>query len=183
MSDEALVRALIGHDATVAAYEGSLRRLFEAHGGTAVDLAPLHVARELIERLLLEEVRAGDMLTSPTTVREYLVVHFAGKPHESFVTIYLDAQHKVIVAEESFRGTLSQTSVYPREIVRRALLVNAASVVFAHNHPSGQPEPSRADEYLTQSLKAALALVDVRVLDHFVIAGPAATSFAERGLL
>jgi DNA repair protein RadC len=108
---------------------------------------------------------------------------FAGQEHESFVVLFLDAQNRLIVSEELFRGTLTQTSVYPREIVKEALRKNAASVIFSHNHPSGVAEPSRADELLTNSLKQALALVDVKVLDHFIVAGAAILSFAERGLL
>lgn len=182
MSDEALLQALIGHEAA-SAYRGSLRQFFVADDEPEVNLTPLYIARELIERLLLEDVRAGDLLESPQAVRDYLMLRFYGLAHESFVTVYLDAQHRLIVAEESFRGTLTQTAVYPREIIRRALVVNAAAVIFAHNHPSGAAEPSRADEHLTATLKTALQLVDVRVLDHFVIGGTSTTSFAERGLL
>ena len=104
-------------------------------------------------------------------------------PHEVFVALFLDAQNRVIGIEELFRGTLTQTSVYPREVVKRALHHNAAALIFAHNHPSGVAEPSRADEALTQALKQALALIDVRVLDHFIVAGSGVLSFAERGLL
>lgn len=107
----------------------------------------------------------------------------AGRDYEVFMVLFLDAQHRVLSPEEMFRGTLTQTSVYPREVVKRSLANNAAAVIFAHNHPSGVAEPSRADELLTQSLKQALALVDVRVLDHFVVAGNGVMSFAERGLL
>jgi DNA repair protein RadC len=106
-----------------------------------------------------------------------------GKLREVFVCIWLDAQHRVIKFDEQFRGTLTQTSVYPREIVKAALAANAAAVIFAHNHPSGAAQPSRADELLTRNLKDALALVDVKVLDHFIVAGNQALSFAERGLL
>ena len=105
------------------------------------------------------------------------------REHEVFVCVFLDSQNRVIACEELFRGTLAQTSVYPREVVKAALAHNAAAVIFAHNHPSGVAEPSRADELLTQALKQALALVDVKVLDHFVVAGAGAVSFAERGLL
>jgi DNA repair protein RadC len=107
----------------------------------------------------------------------------AGKDHEVFVAVFLDAQHRVIDAEELFQGTLTQTSVYPREVVKASLRWNAAAVIFAHNHPSGVAQPSQADELLTRNLKDALALVDVKVLDHFIIAGNASISFAERGLL
>src|SRR6266480_4700548 len=110
-------------------------------------------------------------------------LELACRSHEVFVCIWLDAQHRVISFEEPFRGTLTQTSVYPREIVKAALAANAAAVIFAHNHPSGAAQPSQADELLTRSLKEALALVDVKVLDHFIVAGNQALSFAERGLL
>jgi DNA repair protein RadC len=116
-------------------------------------------------------------------VRDYLRVALGHRPHEVFVCIWLDAQHKVIGIEDAFQGTLTQTSVYPREIVKRALARNAAAVIFAHNHPSGVAQPSHSDELLTRDLKEALALVEVKVLDHFIVAGNQAISFAERGLL
>jgi DNA repair protein RadC len=122
-------------------------------------------------------------LSSPVAVRDYLRLTLQHRPVEVFMGLFLDAQNRVIAAEELFSGTLTQTSVYPREIVRRALVLNAASVIFAHNHPSGVAEPSRADEMLTQALKQALATVDVRVLDHFIVGSGSALSFAERGLL
>ncbi len=122
-------------------------------------------------------------LTSPQAVRDYLRLRIATLEHEVFVVLFLDSQNRLIAVEELFRGTLTQTSVYPREVVKAALKHNAAGVILAHNHPSGVVEPSRADELLTQSLKAALSLVDIRTLDHFVVAGTQTTSFAERGLL
>lgn len=122
-------------------------------------------------------------LNSPQAVRDYLRLRIADREHEVFVCLFLDAQHRLIAAEEMFRGTLTQTSVYPREVVKAALRHNAAAVIFAHNHPSGVAEPSRADELLTAALKQALALVDCRALDHIVVAGQRTTSFAERGLL
>lgn len=133
--------------------------------------------------VLQERARYGSALASPAAVRDYLRLHFRGREAEAFVAVLLDAQHRVIAIEELFRGTLTQTSVYPREVVKAALRHNAAAVLFAHNHPSGVAEPSQADESLTRSLKEALALVDVRVLDHFVVADATLTSFAERGLL
>jgi DNA repair protein RadC len=137
-------------------------------------------AMEIMEsRLKYPEVT----LTSPRAVRDYLRLRLGGLEHEVFILLFLDAQHRLIRADEMFRGTLSQTSVYPREVVKAALKHNAAAVIFAHNHPSGLAEPSRADELLTQSLKEALALVDCRVLDHFVVGGCRTLSFAERGLL
>lgn len=133
--------------------------------------------------ILAERMRTGDVLSSPGAVRDYLRLALSGKEHEVFVVVLLDAQNRVLACEEMFRGTLTQTSVFPREIVKAALAANAAAVIFAHNHPSGVAEPSHADQLLTQTLKQALSLVDVRVLDHFVVAGAAALSFAERGLL
>jgi len=128
-------------------------------------------------------LRAASALTSPGAVRDYLRLAIADREHEVFVCLWLDAQHRVLRFEELFRGTLTQTSVYPREIVKAGLRANAAAVIFAHNHPSGAAQPSRADELLTRNLKDALALVDVKVLDHFVVAGKQTLSFAERGLL
>lgn len=145
--------------------------------------AELRAAVELVRRALLEEVARRDALASPDAVRDYLRLILSQLPHETFVVLFLDSQNRLLAAREMFRGTLTQTSVYPREIVKAALTHNAAAVVFAHNHPSGVPEPSRADELLTLALKQALALVDIRTLDHFVIAGQRVVSFAERGLL
>ena len=125
----------------------------------------------------------GPLLTNPQAVRDFLRLRIAHLEHEVFVVLFLDAQHRLIACEEMFRGTLSQTSVYPREVVKSALRHNAAAVVFAHNHPSGVAEPSRADELLTQALKQALALVDIKTLDHFVVGGVNAISLAEGGLL
>lgn len=138
---------------------------------------------EMARRALTEQMRQRDALTSPQQVRDYLCLKLGGMTREVFVVLFLDAQNRVMAQEELFAGTLAQTSVYPREVVKRALHHNAAAVIFAHNHPSGIAEPSRADELLTKALKDALGLVDVRVLDHFVIAGNVALSFAERGML
>jgi DNA repair protein RadC len=140
-------------------------------------------AVELARRLADDELRRGDALTSPEAVRDYLRLSLSMLPHEAFMALFLDSQHRLIAADELFRGTLAQTSVYPREVVKAALAHNAAAVIFAHNHPSGVAEPSRADELLTQALKQALSLVDIRTLDHFVVAGPQVVSFAERGLI
>lgn len=122
-------------------------------------------------------------LNSPQAVREYLRLTLAAKEHEVFICVFMDAQNRVVAVEELFRGTLTQTSVYPREVVKRALHHNCGAIIFAHNHPSGVCEPSHADETLTQCLKQSLALIDVRVLDHFIVAGDAVLSFAERGLI
>ncbi len=129
------------------------------------------------------QVREADALASPDAVRDYLRLQMADRPHEVFAVVFLDVQNRVISIEEMFRGTLTQTSVYPREVVKEALASNAAAVILCHNHPSGVSTPSRADELLTQALKAALALVDVRVLDHFIVTRSMTLSFAERGIL
>jgi DNA repair protein RadC len=145
--------------------------------------AQLQAVLAMARRALGEEMRARDALSSPGAVRDYLRLALRALPHEVFMGLFLDAQNRVLCAEELFRGSLTQTSVYPREVVKRALHHNAASVIFAHNHPSGVAEASHADELITRALRAALALVDVKVLDHFVVAGDQAFSFAERGLL
>jgi DNA repair protein RadC len=169
---------------------GSITRLLEEGPARAklkglgdAKRAQFAAAIELARRSTREELKAGSALTSPGAVRDYLRLAIGARPHEVFVCIWLDAQHRVIKFEEPFQGTLTQTSVYPREIVKSALACNAAAVIFAHNHPSGVAQPSQADELLTANLKDALALVEVRVLDHFIIAGNQAVSFAERGLL
>jgi DNA repair protein RadC len=138
---------------------------------------------ELARRALSEEMRARDSLASPAAVRGYLRLRMQELSHECFHCVFLDAQNRVIAAEEMFRGTLTQTSVYPREILKRALHYNAAAVILAHNHPSGVAEPSIQDQALTRTLAEALSLVDVKVLDHFIVAPGACLSFAERGLL
>lgn len=135
-------------------------------------------------RIVESRLRQSDVaLTSPQAVRDYLRLRIANMQYEVFVVLFLDSQNRLIAAEEMFRGTLAQTSVYPREVVKAALGHNAAAVIFAHNHPSGVAEPSRADEFLTTALKQALALIDCRTLDHLVVGGTKTTSFAERGLL
>lgn len=138
---------------------------------------------ELARRALTEELKEKPLFDTPQAVRDYLQLQLGRREHEIFAVLFLDSQHRLIALEEMFRGTLTQTSVYPREVVIRALALNAASVVLAHNHPSGSTKPSRADETLTQTLKAALALVDVRVLDHFIVTSTQAVSMAELGLL
>ncbi len=143
----------------------------------------LQAVLEMAQRALRERLDRGPALSSPQAVRDYLRLRLQERPHEVFGVVFLDAQNRVVAVEELFRGTLTQTSVYPREVVKRALAHNAAAAIFAHNHPSGIAEPSRSDEALTVALRQALALIDVRVLDHFVIGGGTAMSFAERGLL
>lgn len=135
-------------------------------------------------KLALElQIKRGPMLNSPPCVKDYLTLKLGNLDHEVFCVVFMDAQHRVIECQEMFRGTLTQCSVYAREVVKEALKLSAASVIFSHNHPSGTLEPSRADELLTQSLKSALQMVDVRVLDHIIVGAGGAMSFAERGLL
>jgi DNA repair protein RadC len=180
-----LARTLLGHF-------GSLNRLFAAPasefsgipGMGSAKYAQLQAVVELARRALREDIAAGDALSSPRAVRDWLRLTLASLPHEVFMVLLLDAQNRLIAATELFRGTLAQTSVHPREVVKLALSHNAAGAILAHNHPSGVAEPSRADEALTQALRQALALVDVKLLDHFIVAGASdPLSFAERGLL
>ena len=145
--------------------------------------AELLAVMEMARRALAQQMQAGPVFDAPGRVKDYLALQLAGRGQEVFVVLFLDAQHKLLRMEELFQGTLTQTSVYPREVLKRALALNAAAVVLAHNHPSGVAEPSRADEYLTQSLKTALQLVDVRVLDHIVVGQGQVVSMAERGLM
>ena len=170
---------------------GSLQKLFSAsltEFGAIKGLGPakftqLQAVMELARRALLEEIRNGSMLNSPRAVKEYLRTTFTAKSFESFHVLFLDVKNRLIDAKEMFRGTLTHTSVYPREVVKEALARNAASVMLAHNHPSGTPEPSESDLLLTRALMQALALVDIRILDHFVVAGHQIHSFAEHGQL
>ncbi|MDQ2778492.1 MAG: DNA repair protein RadC [Pseudomonadota bacterium] len=145
--------------------------------------AELLAVAEMARRALAQQMQATPVFETPGAVKDYLALQLAGRAQEVFAVLFLDAQHRLLKLEELFYGTLAQTSVYPREVVRRAIALNAAAVVLAHNHPSGVAEPSRADEYLTQTLKAALQLVDVRVLDHIVVGHGQVVSMAERGLL
>lgn len=145
--------------------------------------AQLRAALELARRALRETLGERPVLNSPQMVRDYLRLSLARLPHEVFAVLFLDAQHRLIAYEEMFRGSLTHTSVHPREIVKRALHLNAAGVILAHNHPSGHTEPSPTDQKLTDTLTRALALVDVRVVDHLLVAGGETLSFAELGLL
>ena len=147
---------------------------------TQAEARTLAKAAAILERYTL---RGRDLMTSPSAVREYLRMRMATLPHEIFACLFLDAQNGLIAYVELFRGTLTQTAVHPREVVKAALAHNAAAVIFAHNHPSGVAEPSRADELLTQALKQALALVEVRVLDHMIVGSVSVMSFAERGMI
>jgi DNA repair protein RadC len=155
---------------------------FKGLGGPA-KRAELIAVLELARRALAQQLKEREVFSSPGAVKHYLQLHLAAKSHEVFAVLFLDAQNRLLAMEELFRGTLTQTSVYPREVVLRALKHGAAAVVLAHNHPSGTVQPSRADEALTQTLRAALALVDVRVLDHVIVTQGEALSMAEKGLL
>lgn len=168
---------------------GSLHSLFgatlddcaEVHGLGMAKYAQLQAVMELARRAIAEQLHAGEAFGSPELVKRYLRIKLGGQRHESFVVLFLDVKNRLIADRELFRGTLTQTSVYPREVVIEALDYNAASVILAHNHPSGLPEPSEADLRLTGALVKALSLVDIRVLDHFIVAGPLVHSFAEHG--
>jgi DNA repair protein RadC len=179
LSDRSLLEQVAGIQAADL-YRGSLKAVFEEHGPARQTCL---AARELVRRWLMEELRRECTLSEPGAVRDFLRTHFGGQQHESFVALFIDSQNRLIAADELFRGTLTQTSVYPREVVKAALRHNAAAVIMAHNHPSGVAEPSCADDLLTRNLKQALALVDVRVLDHFIVAGNEAISLSERGMV
>jgi DNA repair protein RadC len=158
-------------------------RLAEVKGMGPAKRAELSAVLELARRALSAQLETRPVFDSPGAVRDYLQLHLGQLEHEQFGVLFLDAQHRLLVFEVLFRGSLTQTSVYPREVVKRALALNAAAVILAHNHPSGVAEPSRADEFLTRTLKSALDLVDVKVLDHLVVGRGAVVSFAERGLM
>ncbi|HZZ91751.1 MAG TPA: DNA repair protein RadC [Usitatibacter sp.] len=199
LSDAELVALFVGpagagtvsHARALIERFGRLSRLLSASPGELDALggaqpgrhARIGAVMELARRALAEEMKARDSLASPAAVRAYLRLRMQDLGHECFFCVFLDAQNRVIAAEELFRGTLTQTSVYPREVVKHALRHNAAALILAHNHPSGVAEPSLQDQALTRTLAEALALVDVKVLDHFIVAPGAALSFAERGLL
>ncbi|MGH8279534.1 MAG: RadC family protein [Gammaproteobacteria bacterium] len=174
---------LVEFDGLRGLFAADQDRLCAAPGLGPAKYAQLQAALETARRHLGENLRRGAPLTDPAYTRRYLIAQLRDRPHEVFCCLYLDNRHRVIAFEELFHGTLDGASVHPREVVRRILTHNAAAVIFAHNHPSGVAEPSDADRRLTQRLKDALALVDVRVLDHFVVGDGEATSFAERGLL
>jgi DNA repair protein RadC len=179
-----IARELLARFGSVSAlFAADFTALSVTTGLGSAKCAQLVAVMEVARRALRETMSRGNALSSPRAVRDFLRLKLQNRPHEVFAAVFLDAQNRVLAVEELFRGTLTQTSVYPREVVKRALHFNAAALIFAHNHPSGVAEPSRSDEALTQALKQALALVDVKVLDHFVIGGGTAMSFAERGLL
>ena len=177
-----LGRDMLGHFHSLnGLFAASLADFTAMHGLGPAKYAQLQAVMELARRALGEELRTGELLGSPQVVKQYLRLLLAQKPYESFTVLFLDVRNRLIAAEELFRGTLMHTSVYPREVVKTALGHNAAGVILAHNHPSGTPEPSTADRTLTTALKQALALVDVRVLDHFVVGASSVYSFAEHG--
>jgi len=183
LSDTQLLGKLIGVREARRLYRGSLAPLFDGSHDKEITPGKCAVARELVQRWLNEELSRESVLSAPSAVRDCLRIHFAGREYESFIALFLDTQHRLIVAEELFRGTLSETAVYPREIARSALRLNAGSVIFAHNHPNHDSHPSLEDRAMTKLLTKALALIDVAVLDHLVIAPNSTFSFAERKYL
>jgi len=178
-----LARELLGSLNGLAGLLATPEKLRNVKGLGPAKTAQLAAVLEVARRCLKEDLHAGSALTSPGAVRDYLRLAIGTREHEVFVCLWLDARHRIISCDEMFRGTLTHTSVYPREIVKAGLKANAAAVIFAHNHPSGVAQPSQADELLTRNLKEALTLVDIKVLDHFIVAGNQTISFAERGLL
>jgi DNA repair protein RadC len=179
-----LARLLLQEFGSLTGLLGASLEQFKAKPGLGeAKYAQLMACTELARRALSEPMRLGDALSSPRQVRDYLRLSIGRRDVETFVVIFLSAQNRLIEVEEVFKGTLTETRVYPREVLRRALQHNAAALIVAHNHPSGVSEPSNADRILTDTLKRALELVDIRLLDHFVVTGGHAESFAERGWL
>lgn len=179
-----LAREMLTRFGSLSALCAADRKTFCAmHGLGEAKFVQLHAVMEMAQRALTETLRQGTALEKPQQVRDFLRLRLRTQPREVFVGVFLDAQHRVLAVEDLFVGSLMQTSVYPREVVKSALKHNAAAVIFAHNHPTGVAQPSHADELLTATLKRALALVEVNVLDHFVVGADAIISFAERRLL
>ena len=178
-----LLAGLLGKRTAKHVYHGSLSDLFLDENVPTDVKARLRASRELVQRWLLEDMRQQPVLANPNAVREFLIVHHKGQEREVFSCLFLDNRHRLICFDEVFLGTVDGASVHPREVVKLALARNAAAVILAHNHPSGVAEPSQADELITARLRDALALVDIRVLDHLVVGGTTVTSFVERGLL
>ena len=178
-----LLAMLLGKRTARRVFRGSLTDLFLDDGVPDGVKARLRASRELVQRWMLEEFRQQPVLANPKAVGEYLRLHYAGQEREIFGCLFLDNRHRLVALEEMFLGTVDGASVHPREVVKRALKLNAAAVILAHNHPSGVAEPSQADELITARIRDALALVDIRVLDHLVVGGTAVTSLAERGLI
>ena len=166
-----------------AIFAASEQEISQVHGMGSSKYVQLQAIFEMSRRALNEQMQTQNVLNSPQQVRDYLVLKLGGQHKEVFLLLFLDTQHRLIASEEMFTGTLKETSVYPREVVKRALHFNAAAVILAHNHPTGVAQQSSADELITRELGKALALVDVKVLDHFIVAGNQVLSFSERGLL
>ena len=178
-----LSEELLGPDGIAGLLHASVQSLKMVKGLGPAKQAELLAVFEMARRALGQQLTQREVFETPDAVKHYLQLQLAHKNHEVFAVLFLDHHNRMLAMEELFRGTLSQTSVYPREVVLRALHHQAAAVVLSHNHPSGSVQPSRADEHLTQTLKAALALVDVRVLDHIIVGQGQALSMAEQGLL
>jgi DNA repair protein RadC len=183
LSNLELLIVLLGQKTAERLYEGALTPLFAPANSECAVHGRLDAAHELVKRWLAEQLQRTPVFKAPGTVRQYLQTLLACKEHEAFTVLFLDNRHRLINAEEMFRGTIDGTSVYPREIVRRSLHHNAAAVVLAHNHPSGVAEPSSADRAITARVRDALTLIDVRLLDHFIVGEATTVSFAETGLL
>jgi len=188
LSDEGLCAELLS---IVSSNAQPIRCVKEAASPVPIDVEQAHalthvlaLTREIHCRILARQMKGGFVFSSPQAVREWLTLHCMSLGYEVFIVMYLDACNRLIAAEELFRGTINQTSVYPREVVKSALAhKNATAIIGAHNHPSGSAEPSRSDELITRDLKDALALVDIKMLDHMIVAGPEVVSMAERGLI
>jgi DNA repair protein RadC len=178
-----LSEELLGPDGIAGLLNASVHSLKMVKGLGPAKQAELLAVFELARRALSQRLKEREAFHTPGAVKQYLQLQLAHKNHEVFAVLFLDSQNRMLAMEELFRGTLSQTSVYPREVVLRALHHQAAAVVLSHNHPSGSVQPSRADEHLTQTLKASLALVDVRVLDHIIVGQGQTLSMAEQGLM
>ena len=178
-----LLSVLLGKRTAKHVYRGSLTDLFLDDTQPDDVKARLRASRELCRRWMLEDLRRLPVLENPKAVRDFLAIHYAGHEREVFSSLFLDNRHRLIAVEELFLGTVDGASVHPREVVKRALRLNAVAVILAHNHPSGVAEPSQADELITARIRDALALVDIRVLDHVVVGDGACVSFVERGLL
>jgi DNA repair protein RadC len=178
-----LSEELLGSDGIAGLLQATVQSLQLVKGLGPAKQAELLAVFELSRRALSQRLKEREVFHTPGAVKQYLQLQLAHKNHEVFAVLFLDIQNRMLALEELFRGTLSQTSVYPREVVMRALHHQAAAVVLSHNHPSGSVQPSRADEHLTQTLKASLALVDVRVLDHIIVGQGQTLSMAEQGLM
>jgi DNA repair protein RadC len=181
-STKELLAVLIGKRLASRVYKGQLGPLFAPSDG-AQEFEKLLVSRELVRRWMEEKLRHEPTIRSPQDTQDYLKVHFSGAEQEIFACLFLDNRHRLIAAENLFHGTIDNTTVYPREVVKRALRLNAAAVILSHNHPSGVAEPSDADRLITRRIRDSLELVDVRLLDHFVVGAGTAVSLASRGLL